>query len=122
MSTRRLAALRGATSVAGNERGAILDATETLLRALIERNDVAADDVVSVMFTATPDLDAVFPAVAARRLGLDVPLLCAAEIAVPGAPERIVRILVHLYSERAPGALEHVYLGAARTLRDEPPA
>lgn len=122
MSTRRLIALRGATSVATNEGAAIVDATTELLGELVGRNGVRAEDLVSIVFTATSDLDAAFPAIAARRLGLgDVPLLCAAEIAVPDAPERIVRVLVHLYSQRAADDLEHVYLGDARRLRDDPP-
>ncbi len=121
MSTRQLVALRGATSVAANESAAIVDATTTLLTEMFERNDVQPEDLVSIVFTATPDLDAAFPALAARRLGLeDVALLCAAEIGVPGAPDGIVRVLIHLYSERDGSALEHVYQGAARGLRDEP--
>ena len=107
--------------MAANDRDAILGATESLLSRVMSANGAQPEDLVSILFTATPDLDAVFPAVAARRLGLgDVPLLCASEIAVEGAPERIVRILIHLYSERDAASLEHVYEGDARRLRNEP--
>lgn len=113
----RLRALRGAITVEQNEAGAILEATEELLRALIERNGLAAEDMVSCLFTCTDDLDAEFPAVAARAVGLDrVPLICAREIDVPGAMERVIRVLVHYYG---PGDHEpdHTYLGEARKLR-----
>ncbi|HVS28898.1 MAG TPA: chorismate mutase [Solirubrobacteraceae bacterium] len=113
----RLFALRGATSVDVNTADAILAATEELLRQLIERNELRADTMVSCIFTVTGDLDAEFPAVAARRLGLDpVALLCAREIDVPGAAERIIRVLVHYHAgdDHRP---EHVYLGEARSLR-----
>lgn len=117
---RRLVALRGATDVRANDAAAIVAATEELLRTLFERNGVGHDDLVSLVFTATPDLDAEFPAVAARKLGLsDVPLLDAAEIAVAGAPPRIIRVLAHLYSDRPSANLRHVYLGDARALRTD---
>ena len=118
----RLRALRGATTAAEDTPAAIVEATEELLRALFERNEVEQGDVVSVIFTATQDLVAEFPAAAARRLGLsDVPLLCASEIAVPGSVERCVRVLVHLYSERDPASLRHVYLRGAEALRTDLP-
>ncbi len=121
MSTdRRLVALRGATGVTTPDADGIVAATAELLTALMVRNDLATADIVSILFTATPDLTAEFPAAAARTLGLeDVALMCAAEIAVPGAPEGIVRVLMHLYSERAYADLRHVYLGAARALRSD---
>lgn len=115
----RLFALRGANSVERNDARAILDATDELMRALIERNGLEADSIVSVIFTLTDDLDAEFPAVAARRLGLDrVPLLCTREIAVPGSLPRVLRVLAHYYAddEHQP---QHVYLGEARTLRSD---
>ena len=119
MSTsRHTRAVRGAISVAADEPAAIVAATSELLGAMLERNEVAPDDVVSIIFTATPDLTSEFPAAAARRLGLsDVPLLCAAEIAVPGALTRCVRILLHVESDKERGDLEHVYLGSAKSLR-----
>jgi len=113
----RLYALRGATSVAADERQAILDATDELMRELLERNALAAGDLVSCLFTLTPDLHAEFPALAAREMGLSaVPLMCAQELAVPGAMERVIRVMVHCYlgDGREP---QHVYLGEARRLR-----
>jgi chorismate mutase len=113
----RLFALRGANSVEANEADAILDATDRLVRELLERNGLTADNLVSCIFTLTDDLDAEFPAVAARRLGLDqVPLLCAREVPVPGALPRVIRVLVHYYSDEEHRP-RHVYLGEARSLR-----
>ena len=113
----RLKALRGATTVAENDAGAILDATEELVRAVMDRNHLAPGDMVSCVFTCTADLDAEFPAVAARRLGLDaVPLLCAREIDVPGALPRVIRLMVHCYGAEDAQA-EHVYLRDAAALR-----
>lgn len=110
--------IRGAISVSADTPDAIVDATEELLAAMLERNGVAPADIVSALFTTTPDLTSEFPAAAARRLGLaDVPLLCAAEIPVPGALPRCVRVLLHVASARERGEIEHVYLGDARTLR-----
>jgi chorismate mutase len=113
----RLFALRGANSVERNEAGAILDATDELMRELMSRNSLAPHAMVSCIFTLTDDLDAEFPAVAARRLGLDqVPLLCAREVPVPGSIPRVIRTLVHYYApdDHQP---HHVYLGGARNLR-----
>jgi chorismate mutase len=113
----RLYALRGANSVAANEADAILGATDELMRELMERNALAVEAMVSCIFTLTDDLDAEFPAVAARRLGLDqVPLLCAREIPVPAAMPKVIRVLVHYYAgeDHEP---RHVYLGEARALR-----
>ena len=113
----RLYALRGATSVEQDERDRILAATDELMRALLERNGLAAEDLVSCLFTLTPDLHAEFPAVAAREMGLSgVPLMCAQELAVDGAMPRVIRVLVHCYlgAGREP---QHVYLGEARRLR-----
>lgn len=115
-------ALRGATTVAVNERAAIEDATAELLTAMLARNDARPDDLVSVLFTATEDLDAQFPAAAARRLGLgSVPLMDAAELPVRGALPRCIRVLMHLYTTRDYADLRHVYLGDARALRDDLP-
>ena len=113
----RLFALRGASSVDVNDAQAILGATEWLLREIMKRNEIGPDDVVSCIFTLTEDLDAEFPAVAARNLGFDrVPLLCAQEIPVPGALPKIIRVLMHYYAD--PGhTAQHVYLGDARRLR-----
>jgi chorismate mutase len=113
----RLFALRGANVVEANEREAILAATDQLIREILARNALEPARVVSALFTLTNDLDAEFPAVAARHLGFEgVPLLCAREIPVPGSLPRVVRTLVHYYAE--PGhAPQHVYLGAAQALR-----
>ena len=115
----RLFALRGANSVERNDAGAIIDATDQLVRELIERNSLSKDAIVSCIFTMTEDLDAEFPAVAARQLGLDqVPLLCAREVPVPGSMPLVIRALVHYYApeEHEP---RHVYLGEARGLRTD---
>jgi chorismate mutase len=113
----RLFALRGANTVACNRAEAILAATDELLRELIARNGLSAGALVSCIFTLTDDLNAEFPAVAARRLGLDrVPLLCAREVPVPGAMPRVIRTLVHYYAEEGHEP-QHVYLGEARALR-----
>lgn len=119
-TTKQVRAVRGATTVLTNDAGAIADATVELLQEMLERNGAAPGDLVSLVFTATTDLTAEFPAVAARKLGLsEVPLLCAQEIDVPGALPRCIRVLMHLYSERDYGSLRHVYLGEAQSLRTD---
>jgi chorismate mutase len=113
----RLFALRGANSVAANTADAILAATDELVRELMERNALVSEAMVSCIFTLTDDLNAEFPAVAARRLGLDqVPLLCAREVPVPGSMPRVIRVLMHYHAgeDHQP---RHVYLGEARALR-----
>jgi len=115
----RLFALRGANSVERNEADAIRDATELMMRELMARNELTREAIVSCIFTVTDDLDAEFPAVAARQLGLDqVPLLCAREVPVPGSMPLVIRALVHYYApeEHEP---RHVYLGEARGLRTD---
>ncbi len=113
----RLFALRGANSVEANEETAILDATDALIRELMARNALTAEAMVSCIFTLTDDLDAQFPAVAARRLGLDrVPLLCTREIPVPGSLPRVIRTMVHYYADEDHDP-QHVYMGAAQALR-----
>ena len=98
----RLRALRGAITVEENSAQAILAATEELLRALIERNGLATEDMVSCLFTCTDDLDAEFPAVAARNIGLSaVPLLCTRELDVPGSLPRVIRVMLHCYADPA---------------------
>lgn len=112
-------AVRGAISVETNEREAIESAAAALVGALLARNALVPERVVSAVFTATPDLTAGFPAAGARRVGFSqVPMLCAQEIAVPGAPERIVRVMMHVDGAR-PQPIEHVYLGRAATLRPD---
>jgi chorismate mutase len=115
----RLRALRGAITVAENEADAILAATHELVHEVMKRNGLSVDDLVSCIFTCTEDLDAEFPAVAARRMGLSaVPLLCARELGVPGALPRVIRVLVHCYANPQTPA-EHVYLGEAVSLRKD---
>jgi chorismate mutase len=113
----RRRALRGAITVPDNDADAILAATEELVREVMERNSVRIEDMVSCIFTCTDDLDAEFPAVAARRLGLSpVPLLCAREIDVPGSLPRVIRLLLHCYADPDTEA-RHVYLREAVSLR-----
>jgi len=117
--SQRVWAVRGAAQAERNDADAILGATEELMRELLERNDLEPDRIVSCFFTCTEDLDAEFPAVAARRLGLDrVPLMCGREMGVAGAMERVIRVLVHYYgpADRAPA---QVYLGSTRALRSD---
>jgi chorismate mutase len=115
----RLWAVRGATKAGSNDPGAIVEATEELMRELISRNELTPERMVSCIFTSTHDLNAQFPAVAARKLGLDsVPLLCAREIDVPGAMPSVIRALVHYYAP-ADHTPVHAYLGAAQDLRSD---
>ena len=112
--------MRGATQVDRDDPGVIAAATRELLAEVIGRNDLRADDLISVVFTVTPDLTSGFPAAAARELGLtDVPLLCATEIGVPNAMRRVVRLLAHIESDRPRSAIRHVYLRGAAGLRPD---
>lgn len=113
-------ALRGATTVEADEAEAIVARTTELLQVMLSRNGARPDDLVSVIFTATPDLVAEFPAAAARSLGIsDVPLLCATEIAVAGAVPRCLRVLMHLHTARSKAELHHIYLHDASHLRED---
>jgi chorismate mutase len=115
-------AIRGAIQVDANDRDAILDAATELVTAVLERNSVDPADLISIIFTATPDLTAEFPAYAARLLGLtDVPLLCTTEMAVPGGMPRVLRLLAHLESDRARADMRHAYLRGAAALRTDLP-
>lgn len=119
MSDERLWAVRGAVQVARNEAEAILEATERLVTEVMARNQLAPEAMVSCIFTLTHDLDAEFPAVAARRLGLNaVPLLCTTEVNVPGAMERVIRVLVHYHAPTA-HTPAHAYIGEAQALRSD---
>lgn len=114
----RVRAVRGAIVVPENSGHAILRATERLLTAIVEKNGLSSEALISILFTATSDLDASFPAEAARMMGLaHVPLICAREMEVPGSLERVVRVLVH--AEAAGGTLVPVYLDGAEVLRDD---
>jgi chorismate mutase len=122
MSSAVVRGLRGASSCATNTAEEINEVTQELLLAMLERNGLRHDDVISVLFTTTPDLTASFPAAAARGIGFgDVPLLCASEINVPGAMPLTVRVLLHAYTERARSELRHVYLRNTSSLRDDLP-
>lgn len=118
----RLAAVRGATTVEGDTSGQILTRTQELLEAIISRNHIDSDNIVSIIFTATTDLSSEFPAVAARNLGLShIPLLCSQEIAVNGSVQRCIRVLMHIYTELDRGDIRHAYLHDARQLRTDLP-
>lgn len=115
-------AVRGATQVDRNDRDEILAAATELVGAVLRRNEIDPADLVSVIFTATPDLTAEFPAYAARLVGItDVPLLCATEIDVPGAMPRVLRLLAHFETELPRAAIRHVYLRGAAQLRTDLP-
>lgn len=112
--------IRGATTAERNTAEDILEATRELLAVLIEVNDLAVEDVASVIFTTTPDLNATFPAAAARAYGWDgVPLLCSHEMNVPGMLDHVVRVLIHVNTEKPASAMRHIYLRRARDLRPE---
>jgi chorismate mutase len=113
----RLFALRGAISVNRNDAEDILEATSQLMKAIMQRNQLEPQNVVSCIFTATNDLNAEFPAVAARALGFDrVPLLCAQEIPVPRSMPHVIRVMIHYHAEDGHEPA-HVYLGDAKELR-----
>lgn len=117
---RRLRAIRGATTVVRDEAELVHEATVELLRELVQRNALAPADIISAIFTVTPDLRSDFPAHAARALGwTDVPLLCTMEIPVPGALARCIRVLLHVETARARADIKHVYLRDARALRPD---
>lgn len=113
-------AARGAIKVEQDTPSCVLDATERLVRAMLDRYGAVGDDLISLLFTVTDDIASVFPAEAARRMGLGlVPLMCAREIPVVGSMPLVVRVLVHLHTERSPVEMEPVYLDGAESLRDD---
>jgi chorismate mutase len=115
-------ALRGATQVDADERDAIIEATSELVRAVLERNGLTDEALISILFTTTPDLVSEFPAYAARTIGItDVPFLCAGEIAVPGAMPRVVRLLALVDADFTRAQARHVYLRGAAALRTDLP-
>jgi chorismate mutase len=118
----RLLALRGAITCDENSKAEIDEKTQRLVREMLGRNDLAHDDIVSIIFTATDDLTAEFPAAAARAIGLgDVPLLCARELNIDHGMARCIRVRMHLQVDGARKVLHHVYLEGARSLRDDLP-
>ena len=118
----KLLALRGATTCDEDTKAEIDEKTQTLVKEMLARNGIEHDDLVSILFTATDDLTAEFPATAARVAGLgDVPLICARELGIVHGMKRCIRVLIHFYGEQERGSLHHVYLEGARTLRDDLP-
>ena len=112
--------IRGATSVTDNSATAILTATKELLTAIIETNSIITEDIASIFFTSTAELDAIFPAKAARELGYtDTPLMCAKELEVVDAVPMLVRILIHVNSNRSQSEFTPIYLGEAKKLRKD---
>ena len=115
-------ALRGATTVDTDTPDQIHERVGALVNEMLARNDVDKDELISVIFTATDDVTSMFPAAAARAVGLgDVPLLCARELAIAGGTPRCIRVLMHLTTERSRAELRHVYLAGAEGLRDDLP-
>ncbi|MGH9187529.1 MAG: chorismate mutase [Acidimicrobiales bacterium] len=115
-------ALRGATTIDTDTRELITERVVALLGMLFERNGLHHDDVVSVLFTATDDIHAMFPAEAARKFGLgDVPLICAQELDIEGGTPLCIRVMLHVTTERERAELRHVYLEGAQNLRDDLP-
>ena len=122
MSDMAVRAVRGATQVDHDDRDEVLEATAELVAEVLYRNKLSPDDVISMLFTATPDLTSEFPAYAARKMGLtDVPLLCATEIAVPGAMPRVLRLMAHVETDLTRADVRHVYLRGAAALRTDLP-
>jgi chorismate mutase len=120
MNNRVCRGVRGATTVDQNSREAILQATRQLLALMIRRNEIEATDVASAIFTVTKDLDAEFPALAARQLGwLDVPLLCSYEISVPGSLPACIRIMIHWNTAKSQSEIDHIYVKDAVKLRPD---
>jgi chorismate mutase len=115
-----LRAIRGATQLTADDAAELEDAVVELMQAVLDRNQLDVDALVSVLFTSTPDLRSQFPAAAARTLGIgDVPLLCAQELAVVGALPRVVRLMAHVDTELPRAAITHVYLRGAEVLRQD---
>ena len=113
-------AVRGATTVEHDDAQDIATATRELLTSMLQANEIDVDDVISVLFTTSPDLTAAFPAAAARGIGFQtVPLMCASEIDVPGAKPLCIRVMMHAYSSRRRDEIRHVYLNDAQNLRDD---
>ncbi|GGT29586.1 chorismate mutase [Nonomuraea spiralis] len=113
-------AIRGAIQLDAGDRDSIIQGTTELVQAIMDRNSLTTDDVISVLFTATPDLTAEFPALAARKLGFhEVPLICCTEIDVPGALPRVVRLMAHVETDRPRAEMQHVYLRGAVALRQD---
>ena len=117
-----LRAIRGATTVDRDDSDAVTERVVTLLTTIMERNGLEEDDIVSILFTATEDLVSIFPATAARTMGLGaVPLICARELSIVGSVPRCVRVMLHVTTGRPRDEIVHVYLEGAQGLRDDLP-
>jgi chorismate mutase len=115
-------AVRGATTVDEDTPDDVTKRTVALLQAILERNGLVEDDIISILFTATDDIVSIFPATAARSMGLGaVPLICARELGITGATERCIRVMLHVSTERTRDEIHHVYLEGAHGLRDDLP-
>ena len=115
-------ALRGATTLDTDDAAQLSERVQALVAEMLRRNDVAKDDVISILFTATDDIHTMFPATAARGIGLgDIPLMCARELDIVGGTPRCIRVMMHMVTERPRSELHHVYLEGARNLRDDLP-
>ncbi|MEX1177805.1 MAG: chorismate mutase [Nitriliruptor sp.] len=122
MSEPRVRALRGATTLDVDERDHLIERTQEVMAAIFARNELAEDDLISIVFTATSDIHSAFPAEAAREAGFThVPLMCARELEIDGGIARCVRLLIHAYTRRGADELRHVYLHEARQLRTDLP-
>ena len=112
--------VRGAITASENSKESILSATKKLLEEMIVSNKIQKNDIASAFFTTTTDLNAEFPAVAARQLGwTTVPLMCGNEMAVPGSLQKVIRVMLHLNTDQNPEDIQHIYLGEAQSLRPE---
>lgn len=118
----RVRGLRGATTVEEDTSAQVIEVTAELIGEMIGRNAILKDDLITIIFTATPDITSEFPAAAARKMGIsDIPLLCATELDVAGAIPKVIRVLMHIYTVRELSALRHVYLRGAKPLRTDLP-
>lgn len=113
-------AIRGAVTVEDNDAAEIIKESKTLLKEIIDRNDLKREDIISIIFTVTRDLDAAFPAVAARQIGLtDISLMCMNEISVPGSLEKCIRVMLHFNTDKSNSEIKHIYLKNAKILRPD---
>ena len=116
----KLRAIRGATCLVQDDAQEMADAVTELLSEILVRNDVSLEELVSIFFTATPDLHSAFPAAAARGIGLaDVPLMCAQELDITGAMEKVIRVMLHVQTDTPRNEIKHVYLRGAEALRKD---
>lgn len=113
-------AIRGAITVDVNKKDLIIEGTKELLQKIVEANNICEDDIISIIFSVTNDLDAAFPAAAAREMGwTSIALMCTNEINVPGSLEKCIRVLMHINTDKSNKDIKHIYLKKARTLRPD---